>query len=67
MEDLKGKSIDEEIGTGFDIALKYHLGKHFALGNVLTVFFPGDGIEDLYGSSYDDNMYVDTVELEWKW
>jgi hypothetical protein len=58
-------SIDDNVGLEFDLQLTYQFNKHFSLGNVLSLFDPGDGIQDLYGDDYDDMALMDTVELQW--
>jgi hypothetical protein len=65
LEDLEGKSIDDEMGIEFDVHLTYHFTDHFSLGNTLSVFDPGDGIQDLYGSDYDETAIMNTCEMIW--
>jgi hypothetical protein len=61
-----GDSIDEEMGWEFDAQLTYKFSNHFSLGNTLSIFDPGDGVEDLNGDDYDSTAICDTVELIWK-
>ena len=65
LEDVEGKSIDDAMGWEFDLQLTYHFNKHFSLGNVIALFDPGDGIEDLRGSDFDEMAIVDTIEMKW--
>lgn len=65
LEDLEGISIDDEIGWEFDLQLTYHFTNHFSIGNVISIFDPGDGIEDLRGPDFDETAYLDTIELIW--
>ncbi len=58
-------SVDDEVGYEFDLRLTYKFNKHFLVGNVLSTFFPGDGIEDILGDDFDETAVVDTVELVW--
>ena len=67
LEDIKGKNIDEEMGWGTTFLLKYALNKHFYIMNTTTIFDAGDGIQDYWGSSYDDTMIASTFEFAWKW
>ncbi|MFW5901814.1 MAG: hypothetical protein ACOCTS_02115, partial [Thermodesulfobacteriota bacterium] len=62
---LYAEDIDDEIGWEFDLQLTYHFTSHFSIGNVISIFDPGDGIEDLRGSDYDETAYLDTIELIW--
>ena len=61
-----GNDIDDEMGWEFDLQLTYAFSNHFSIGNVLSIFDPGDAIEDLWGDDYDDTAYVDTIEMIWK-
>ena len=65
LEDIYEKSIDEELGWEFDLLLTYHFNKHFSLGNCLAVFDPGDGIEDIRGSDFDETAIMNTIEMKW--
>ena len=65
LEDVEGKSIDSAVGLEFDLQITYHFSKHFSLGNVVSLFDPGKGIQDLRGDDFDKTAFVDTVELKW--
>lgn len=65
LEDLKGHRIDDDLGCELDLQLTYHFNEHFSLGNVISVFVPGDAIEDYYDSSYNDVAYINTIEMKW--
>jgi len=65
LEDLKEHRIDADLGYEFDLQLTYHFNEHFSLGNVISVFDPGDAIEDYWGSSFNDVAYVNTIEMKW--
>jgi len=73
LEDLAGTdtlpnasdSIDDVMGWEFDLQITYHFSKHFSLGNVVSIFDPGDGIEDLRGPGFDEMAFVDTIEMKW--
>ncbi len=67
IEDYYGTSIDSYVGTEYDLQLTYKFNKHFSLGNCLSVFDPGDAVEDLRGPGYDDIGFIDTIELKWTW
>jgi hypothetical protein len=58
-------SIDDEMGWEFDFNLTYELTNHFSLGNTISVFNPGNGIQDLYGSDYDETAVINTLEITW--
>jgi len=60
-------SMDEEMGWGIALNLKYQINKHFYIMNTTNIFDPGDGIEDFWGDDYDDTMYTTTFEFAWKW
>lgn len=60
-----GKQIDSEVGIEFDLQLTCKFGKHFSIGNVLALFFPGDGIKDIRGAGYTETAFLDTIELKW--
>jgi len=66
LEDVEGKSIDDEVGLEFDLQVIYRFSKHFSLGNVVSVFDPGKGIQDLRGEDFDQIAFVDVVEFQWK-
>lgn len=61
-----GNDIDDDMGWEFDLQVTYKFNNHFSIGNVLSIFDPGDAIEDLWGDDFDDTAYMDTVELKWK-
>ncbi len=61
-----GTQIDSEVGIEFDLQLTYNFGKHFSVGNVLALFFPGDGIKDIRGPDYTETAFLNTIELKWK-
>lgn len=65
LEDVENKSIDDEMGMEFDVNLTYHFTDHFSLGNTFSVFDPGDGIQDLRGSDYDQTAIMNTFEIVW--
>jgi hypothetical protein len=65
IEDVKGRSIDDELGMEFDLQITYVFNKHFSLGNCLSIFEPGDAIEDYNGAGYDDTAILDTIEFIW--
>ena len=62
---IASDDIDDAIGLEFDLQITYHFNDHFSIGNVISIFDPGDGVEDLRGSDYDDTAYLDTIELTW--
>ncbi|MBW1975425.1 MAG: hypothetical protein JRI45_07620 [Deltaproteobacteria bacterium] len=66
LEDIEGKDISDELGMEFDLQITYKFNKHFSIGNVISVFDPGDAIEDLYGDDYDETAFMNTVELKWQ-
>ena len=45
-----------EIGTGVDLFLWYWPQKEMKVGPFFSVFFPGDGLEDVLGT--DDTGYA---------
>ena len=61
-----GGNVSDDMGLEFDLQLTYKFNNHFSIGNVIAIFDPGDAVEDLNGSQYDDTAYLDTVELIWK-
>ncbi len=65
LEDVYGRDIDDYVGTEYDIHLSYKFGKHFTLGNCLSVFDPGDAVEDIRGDDFDDIGFINTVEMIW--
>ncbi len=58
--------IDKDIGMEFDLQVVYKFGKHFSIGDVISIFDPGDGIQDIYGDDYDETAIMNTVELKWQ-
>ncbi len=67
LEDLEGKSIDNEWGMEFDVLLTYRFNEHFSVGNAFAVFDPGDGIQDIWGEDFDETAFLDTIEFKWTW
>lgn len=67
MEDstLYADDIDDALGLEGDLQLTYSFNKHFSLGNVLSMFDPGDAVEDIRGEGYDEAALVNTVEMVW--
>ncbi len=65
LEDVQGESVDDELGMEYDLQVTYNFTKHFSIGNVISVFDPGDAMEDLYGDDYDELAWLDTVEFKW--
>ncbi|BBO83271.1 hypothetical protein DSCO28_38370 [Desulfosarcina ovata subsp. sediminis] len=65
LEDVYGNDIDSYVGTEYDIHLSYKFGKHFTLANCLSIFDPGDAVQDIRGDDYDDIGIIDTVEMTW--
>lgn len=65
LEQIEGKSIDDAVGLEFDLQVTYHFSKNFSLGNVISVFDPGDGVQDLRGNDYDEMALINTVEFTW--
>ncbi|MEA3547313.1 MAG: hypothetical protein U9R66_06585 [Thermodesulfobacteriota bacterium] len=66
LEDSYGHSIDDEMGYEFDLQLTYVFNNHFSIGNVISIFDPGDAIKDLRGDDYDDTAFLDVIEMTWK-
>ncbi len=60
------QTVGDEVGIEFDLQLAYNYSTHFSIGNTVSVFLPGDFVEDYRGSDYDDTAIMDTVELSWK-
>ena len=58
-------SYDDQLGWEFDLYLSYKFGNHFSIGNTLSIFSPGDFIEDYWGDDYDSTAYLDAIELKW--
>ena len=58
---------DDEVGQEFDVRVAYAFSKHFTIANCFAAFDPGDAIEDMWGSDYDDTALINTIELIWKW
>lgn len=65
LENVYGKSIDDYVGTEYDLHLSYKFGKHFTLGNCLSVFDPGDAVQDIRGDDYNDIGFINTIEMTW--
>jgi len=65
--DILYPGIDDEVGQEFDIRVAYTFSNHFSIANCFAAFEPGDAIEDMHGSDYDDTALVNTIELIWKW
>jgi hypothetical protein len=65
LEDVEDKSIDDEMGLEFDLNLTYNFTNHFSLGNTLSIFEPGDGIQDLRGDDFDQTAIMNTFEMRW--
>jgi hypothetical protein len=57
--------IDDELGVEVDFRVLYNFNNHFFIGNTLSVFDPGDGIEDLHGDDFDEMAIVNTLLLDW--
>ncbi len=58
--------IDDDMGWEFDLRIGYNFTDHFWLGNVISIFDPGDAVEDLRGDDFDETAYMDTIEIMWK-
>ncbi len=58
-------SIDDAVGLELDLQVTYHFTKNFSLGNVISLFDPGDGVQDLRGDDFDQMAFLDTVEFKW--
>ena len=67
LEDVTSRTndIDNAIGYEGDMQITYNFSDNFSLGNVISVFDPGDGVEDLRGPNYDAVAVVDTIEMKW--
>ena len=61
-----GQEVDDEVGFELDLQLTYKFNNHFSIGNVLSAFFPGDGVTDRLGEDYDETGFINTIELIWK-
>lgn len=65
--------IDNEMGWEADFLLSYNFNSHFSLGNLVSVFAPGQGIQDYQESLYvnrnygkfDEIAYQDTISMIW--
>jgi hypothetical protein len=74
LEDLAGTTtlpnargdISEDMGLEYDLQITYNFNKHFSLGNVFSIFVPGDGVQDLRGEDYDQTAFLNTVEAKWE-
>jgi hypothetical protein len=65
LEQVMGADIDDAVGMEFDLQVTYHFTQNFSLGNVISVFDPGDGVQDLRGDDFDKIALLNTVELTW--
>jgi len=61
------RQISKDVGTEFDVSITHSFNNHFKIGNVFSVFIPGEAIEDLWGKDYDDAALLNTLELVWTW
>ena len=64
---LDGTRTDDEVGQEFDLRVDYAFSKHFTIANCFAAFEPGDAVEDMWGSDYDNTAPVNTFELIWSW
>jgi len=68
LEDITGiKDISKDMGVEIDFNVTYTLSNHFKLGNTLSVFVPGGGVEDIWGDDFNAMGCLDTLELVWTW
>jgi hypothetical protein len=65
LEQVTGNSIDDAVGLEFDLQVTYRFNKNFALGNVISLFDPGDGVKDLRGDDFDKMAFIDAIEFTW--
>ena len=65
LEDVTGNSIDSNMGWEIDWQLTYNFSRNFSIGNVISVFDPGQAVQDLRGEDFDQMALLDTVELTW--
>ncbi len=65
LEDYMSKDLDDQFGWEFDLYVSYKFGNHFSIGNTLSIFSPGDFIEDYWGDDFDSTAYLDAIELKW--
>ncbi len=56
---------NDDMGLEFDLNLTYTFSNHFSIGNTLSIFEPGDAVEDLNGPDFDQTAYLDTIEMKW--
>jgi len=67
LEEVTGVSdIDDVLGWQYDLLLTYQFSDHFSIGNCISIFEPGDAVEDLRGDDYDETAIMDTIEMKWK-
>jgi len=59
------KEISSDVGWEYDLQLTYKFNAYFSLGNVVSVFLPGDSVSDRLGKDYDATAFMDTIELNW--
>jgi len=52
--------------------LTYNFSRHFSLGTTISVFFPGDGTQDILaarlpgvGSAWDETAFCNYIEMAW--
>jgi|GEM_PF-784975 len=70
---LTEKDIDNEMGWEADLLLSYNFNSHFSLGNLISVFAPGQGVQDYQESLYvnrnygefDEIAYQNTISMIW--
>ena len=65
LEKTAKKSISNDVGLELDLQLTYKFNSHFSIGNVVSVFFAGDSIQDRLGKDYDTTAVMDTIEMIW--
>ncbi|HKL82488.1 MAG TPA: hypothetical protein VJ879_08215 [Desulfobacter sp.] len=56
----------------FSANLTYNFSRHFSLGTTISVFFPGDGTQDILaarlpgvGSAWDETAFCNYIEMAW--
>jgi hypothetical protein len=59
------KHISSDVGWEYDLQLTYKFSPNFSLGNVVSVFMPGDSVKDRLGKDYDATAVMDTIEMNW--
>ena len=57
--------VSNEMGIMWDTNLTYHFTNHFSVGDTFSIFSPGEGYQDIWGSKYDKTAFLNTVELVW--